>query len=104
MAELLSALSSLELIKDPTDIWIEYNHGGQITQRQVAHLLSAYDIEPNTVHPTGRSSDSPRGYKREQFEDIFARFVSDDPHIHTPRSETTKQKRTPTKSKRRKKK
>ena len=93
-----------ELIKDPTDIWVEYNHGGPITQRQVAHLLSAYDIEPDTVHPTGRSWDSPRGYKLEQFEDIFARFVPDDPHIHTPRSETTKQKPTLTKPKRRKKK
>jgi putative DNA primase/helicase len=93
-----------ELIKDPTDIWIEYNHGGPITQRQVAHLLSAYDVAPGTVHPSGRSSDSPQGYKFEQFEDAFARFVPDDPHIHTPRSETTKQKPTPTKSKRRKKK
>jgi putative DNA primase/helicase len=92
-----------ELIKDPTDIWIEYNRGGPITQRQVAHLLSAYDIAPGIVHPTKRSSYSPHGYKFEQFEDAFARFTPDNPHIRTPRN-TTEQKRTPTKSKRRKKK
>jgi putative DNA primase/helicase len=94
-----------ELVKDPTDIWIEYNRGGPITQRQVAYLLSAYDIEPCVVHPTGRSSYSPHGYKIEQFEDVFARFAPDDPHIRTlaSPSKATKRKRTATKSKRRKK-
>jgi putative DNA primase/helicase len=75
-----------ELIKDPTDIWVAYNHGGAITERQVAHLLSAYDITPVTVHPSGRSNYSPKGYKLEQFEDAFARYLPDDPHIRTPKS------------------
>jgi putative DNA primase/helicase len=73
-----------ELAKDPTDIWVAYNHGGTVTQRQIAHLLSAYDITPDTVHPSGRSSDSPKGYKREQFTDTWARYLPDDPHIRTP--------------------
>jgi hypothetical protein len=72
-----------ELIKNPTDIWVAYNHGGAVTQRQIAHLLSAYEITPDTVHPTGRSSDSPQGYKLAQFEDAFARYLANDPHIHT---------------------
>jgi hypothetical protein len=96
-----------ELIKDPTDIWVDYNRGGNVTQRQVAHLFSAYDIEPGTVHPTGRSNYSPQGYKLEQFDDVFARLVPDDPHIHTlttPHNKTAKQKRRTAKSKRRKKK
>jgi putative DNA primase/helicase len=73
-----------ELIKDPTDIWVAYNHGGAVTQRHIAHLLSDYDITPDTVHPQGRSSDSPKGYKLDQFTDAFARYVPVDPHIRTP--------------------
>ena len=73
----------VELIKDPTDIWVAYNHGGAVTQRQVAHLLSDYDITPDTVHPSGLSADSPKGYKYQQTTDAFARYVPVDPHIRT---------------------
>jgi putative DNA primase/helicase len=89
-----------ELVKDPTDIWVVYNRGGAVTQRQVAHLLSAYEITPDTVHPTRRPSDSPKGYKFEQFEDVFARYLPDDPHIRT----STIPKRAAPKRKRRRKK
>ena len=81
-----------ELNKNKTDIWCAYNHGGPITQRQIAHLLSAYDIYPDTVHPTGRSKLSLQGYKLKQFEDAFARHVPDDPHIHTPSPQRRKHK------------
>jgi chemotaxis protein histidine kinase CheA len=91
-----------ELIKDPTDIWVAYNHGGAVTQRQVAHLLSTHDIAPVTVHPSGRSSDSPKGYKFEQFADLFARYLPNDPHIRTP-NETALKRKTPTPKRRRKK-
>jgi putative DNA primase/helicase len=92
-----------ELLKNPTDIWVAFNHGGPITQRQVAHLFSAYDIHPGTVHPSGRSSDSPQGYKLVQFDETFARYLSADPHIHTLRSsKATKQKRKITKRRRKK--
>jgi putative DNA primase/helicase len=63
-----------ELHKDPTSIWAEYKHGGPITQRQVAHLLDAFDIDPVVVHPTKRSNSSPRGYKASQFVDALTRF------------------------------
>jgi hypothetical protein len=86
-----------ELHKDPTSIWAEYKHGGPITQRQVAHLLDAFDIDPVVVHPTKRSNSSPRGYKASQFVDVLTRFLPADPHIRTrldakPRKKTAKQR------------
>ena len=73
------------LTADPDSVWCEYNHGGPITQRQVAAILEPFDIHPIVIHPTGRSSPSPRGYKLEQFRDAFARFLRApfDPHIRT---------------------
>jgi hypothetical protein len=80
---------------------VSYNHGGAATQRQVAHLLSAYDIVPATVHPSGRSSDSPKGYRLEQFTDAWARYLPpDDPHIRTPNNKT-EQRRKATKPRKR---
>ena len=29
---------------DPTSRWVDYNRGGPIAQRKVAHLLERYDI------------------------------------------------------------
>ena len=71
------------LTADPDSAWCEFNHGGAITQRQVAAVLEPYEIHPIVIHPTRRSSSSPRGYKREQFHDAFARFLPSDPHIRT---------------------
>lgn len=91
-----------ELNKDPTDIWIAYNRGGPITQRQIAHLLDAYDIHPDTVHPSGRSWDSKKGYKWEQFTDAFARYLPNDPDIRTPNKTASKRKPAPQKRRRKK--
>ena len=72
------------LTADPDSAWCEFNHGGAITQRQVAAVLEPYEIHPIVIHLTRRSSSSPRGYKREQFHDVFARFLAHpDPHIRT---------------------
>jgi Protein of unknown function (DUF3631) len=82
------------LTADPDSVWCEYNHGGPITQRQVAAILEPFDIHPIVIHPTGRSSPSPRGYKLEQFRDAFARFLRapSDPHIRTqPRKRKNKE-------------
>jgi hypothetical protein len=91
-----------DLNKDPTDIWIAYNRGGPITQRQIAHLLSAYDIHPDTVHPSGRSWDSRKGYKYEQFTDAFARYLPNDPDIRTPNKTGSKRKPATPRKRRRK--
>ena len=90
-----------ELIKDATDIWIAYNRGGAITQHQVASLLSAYDITPITVHPSGRSSSS-KGYKIDQFADAFARYLPVDPHIRPQANKTASKRKTPKRKRRRK--
>jgi hypothetical protein len=84
-----------ELLKDPTDIWVSYKNRGPVTQRQVAHLLDAYDIRPMTVHPPGVApSDTPRGYKAEQFADAFSRYTSVDPPEHPKPTKIVKTKRT----------
>ena len=68
--EIVAALTA-----DRDSVWCEYNRGGPITRRQVADLLEQYDIHPVVIHPTRCSSLSPRGYKVEQFRDVFERFL-----------------------------
>jgi Protein of unknown function (DUF3631) len=72
---------------DPDGVWCEYHHGGPITQRQVADILEQYDIHPLVIHPEKRSTSSPRGYKLEQFHDVFERFLPPDPHIRTSKKQ-----------------
>jgi hypothetical protein len=72
-----------ELRKDPTSIWVDYNHGGPITQRQVAILLDAYDIHPIPLHPTRRKDFARQGYKLDQFVDAFTRYLPADPIIQS---------------------
>jgi hypothetical protein len=81
--EITSEAVIVVLNRDPLDIWATYNHGGPITQRQVAVLLRDYDIEPVQLHPTKRKDFSRRGYRLEQFLDAFARFLPRDPTIQS---------------------
>jgi putative DNA primase/helicase len=73
------------LISDPTSIWVEYNHGGPITQRQIALLLDPYDIHPVPLHPKGHRDFVRRGYRAAQFGDAFARYLPNDPLSRSPR-------------------
>jgi putative DNA primase/helicase len=82
-----------KLCQDPTDIWASYNHGGRITQRQIAALLDPYGIHPDTTHPTGRSNFSRKGYRLEQFIDAWARYLPADPDIRTPTVTAVKKRR-----------
>ena len=78
-AEIVSAL-----IADEEGEWAEYQGRSPITKRQVALLLAPYDIRPLVVHPGRRSTASPRGYRRKQFNDVFARFLGQtSAHPHT---------------------
>jgi hypothetical protein len=86
--EITSEAIVVELRKDPTAIWADYNRGGPITQRQVAALLDAYDIHPIPLHPTKRQDFQRRGYTLAQFSDAFARYLPKDPII---RSSATRQ-------------
>lgn len=72
--EVISEDVVAELNADPLGPWVEYNRGGPITQRQVAHLLEQYEIHPVPVHPTKRATLTRRGYKAVQFADAFAAF------------------------------
>jgi putative DNA primase/helicase len=95
-SEITSEEIIVQLRSDPDGVWIDYK-GGQITQRQVADLLEQYDITPHAVHPTKRGNLTLRGYSREQFIDVFTRFVpSGDPHIRTsqrkPKSKSSQRK------------
>ena len=73
-----------QLNGDPTGVWCEFNHGGSITQRQVAHLLDAFEIHPGPLHPTRRRDFARRGYRLEQFTEAFAQFLPRDPIIRSP--------------------
>jgi putative DNA primase/helicase len=76
---------------DPTGEWSEFRNGGPITQRQIAALLSHYEIFPVVLHPTKRSDVSRRGYRREQFTEVLARYLpSNDPNIRTPKRKPTR--------------
>jgi hypothetical protein len=72
------------MVADEDGEWAEFRGRSPITKRQLAVLLAPYDIRPVVVHPRKRSTSSPRGYKRSQFEEVFARFLgptSAHPHI-----------------------
>jgi hypothetical protein len=76
--EITSVAVQTKLREDPTSIWAEYSGGRPITQRQTALLLDAYDIQP-----TNLGSKRLKGYRAEDFEDAFARYLPADPHIRS---------------------
>ncbi len=73
------AITSEDMVKylclDPTSVWLDYNRGGPITQRQIAILLDQYEINPMPLHPTGRGDFCRMGYTLEQLADAIARHV-----------------------------
>ncbi len=73
-----------QLAADPVGEWCGFRNRRPITQRQLAALLSDYDIHPVVLHPTKRANLSRHGYRRSQFADPWARFLPRDPNIRTP--------------------
>lgn len=64
------------LAEDEEAPWGTYNRGRWITPRQLAKLLSVYDIGPKTIRqPNG----TPKGYDRADFEDAFKRYLPPEP-------------------------
>jgi hypothetical protein len=95
--EITSAEITTRLNADPTEEWCEFRNRGPITQHQVAALLRPYGIFPVTLHPTKRSSLTRKGYKRSQFNEVFARYLqSGNPNIRilkpTPKRKPSKRK------------
>src|SRR5262249_2632286 len=65
------------LLADPLSPWHEYktdHKRGPISQNQIAALLRGYHIYPTTIHPKGRSDNSPRGYRWKDCRDMLARY------------------------------
>ena len=72
------------LCRDPTGVWVDYNRGGPVTQRQIALLLDQYEIDPKRLHPTGRKDFGRMGYEAPQFADAFMRYLPTEPLIQSP--------------------
>jgi chemotaxis protein histidine kinase CheA len=102
ITEITSETLMANLTADPTSIWAGYNHGGPITQRQIAILFDQYEIWPTSLHPTKRKDFSRQGYKlfSRQFEDAFARYVPDDPIIQSPTKASPNKRLSSTKKRR----
>jgi putative DNA primase/helicase len=63
-----------KLAEDPARPWTEYDHAAKpITQRQLAALLREFRIFPVEVHVDQHTHG--KGYKRQQFEDAFGRYL-----------------------------
>lgn len=54
--------------------WKSYNHGHQLSPRQLAKQLALYGIKPKTVRVS--KYDTPKGYDIDQFADAFVRYLS----------------------------
>lgn len=67
-AEILRALNEME--ERP---WPEYRGGKPLTSHQLAALLRPLEVRPNTVR---RGVETDKGYKREDLEDAFARYLA----------------------------
>ena len=69
-----SATMVERLVADPEKPWVELTRGKPLTQGRLARLLGAYRITSQTVTPTGLKDG--KGYYREQFEDVWARYLA----------------------------
>ena len=67
MTELLAALC-----EDDEAPWKTWSHGKEMTARQLGKKLRDYGIESQTLKIAYQTS---KGYKVEQFEDVFARYL-----------------------------
>jgi putative DNA primase/helicase len=67
-AKIVSDLAALE-----NRPWPEFNRGQPLTTSGLARLLKPFKIFPRQVKVRGRPT---QGYRREQFEQVFARYVS----------------------------
>jgi putative DNA primase/helicase len=71
--KIASADLAEELGKLETRPWPEWK-GKTITTRQVAKLLEPFGVSPSTIRTGGTTA---KGYRIEQFEDAFARYLPD---------------------------
>ncbi|MCY1439522.1 hypothetical protein D9M71_557580 [compost metagenome] len=72
------------LAEDEEAPWAEWNRGKPVTANQLAKHLSEFGIKPTTIRIGSRT---PKGYRREQFEETFTRYLS----VDTPKATATPQ-------------
>jgi putative DNA primase/helicase len=70
-ADLISAL-----VEDLEKPWATYNRGLQVTPRHLSKLLAGYGITSNTIRI---GIGTCKGFKRDQFTDVFNRYLRDKP-------------------------
>jgi putative DNA primase/helicase len=81
-AEVRSADLVQRLIELEGRPWAEFGRSGKpLTQNSLARILKPLGISPNNVGP---ENSRARGYKREQFQDAFERYLPPimDPEVH----------------------
>jgi Protein of unknown function (DUF3631) len=71
--ELIEALCA-----DPERPWATFNHGKAMTQRQLSTRLRSFGIVSSSVRFQGGTL---RGYKLEQFAEVFGRYIPSSSHI-----------------------
>jgi len=82
-ADRLSTADLLEaLAEDEEAPWAAWNRGKPMTSHQLAKRLSEFSIKSGNVRI---GLKTPKGYKREQFEEAFKRYLSTD----TPKTSAT---------------
>lgn len=73
----IDRISTTNLIKylceDQEANWVTYNHGKQISPKQLAKLLGGYGIVSNTVR--FGAYETAKGYYKTQFLDVWARYI-----------------------------
>ncbi|CAG9260935.1 hypothetical protein PUN4_360008 [Paraburkholderia unamae] len=65
-----------ELCRNVEAPWATWNRGRPMTTRQLGQMLAPFGIHSQTVKT---ASGAPKGYKREQFADAFARYLGSSP-------------------------
>jgi hypothetical protein len=78
-ADLIAALTA-----DDEKSWATYNRGKPISARQIASRLAGYGIKSKTIRLNGY--ETAKGFDAEQFNDAFARYLSDPLNLPTQRN------------------
>ena len=73
VARIASAALAAALHEIEESPWAEW-HGKPVTTAAIARLLSDYEIKPKVIRI---GDETPRGYRREQFEDPWERYLSE---------------------------
>ena len=73
------AIGSADLINkltaDDGSEWREFKNGKPLTQVALAKMLKDHKIFPDQVRPKSLGGDQVRGYRRSDFEDVWARYL-----------------------------